>query len=51
MLGNDVLIHSGLAVGEHVAASGSFKLREGVLIAAAPHRDERPAEDHVLSKR
>jgi membrane fusion protein (multidrug efflux system) len=32
-LGNDVLILSGLAAGERVAASGSFKLREGVLVA------------------
>jgi membrane fusion protein (multidrug efflux system) len=31
-LGNDVLILSGLAAGERVAASGSFKLREGVLV-------------------
>lgn len=35
MLGDEVLIHSGLAAGEKVAASGSFKLREGVLVADA----------------
>jgi membrane fusion protein (multidrug efflux system) len=31
--GDEVLIEKGLAVGEQVAASGSFKLREGVLVA------------------
>jgi membrane fusion protein, multidrug efflux system len=33
MLGDDVVVLSGLATGEPVAASGSFKLREGVLVA------------------
>jgi membrane fusion protein (multidrug efflux system) len=32
-IGDEVLIFSGLSVGEQVAASGSFKLREGVLVA------------------
>jgi membrane fusion protein (multidrug efflux system) len=35
ILGDEVLIHAGLEVGEQVAASGSFKLREGVLVAIA----------------
>jgi membrane fusion protein, multidrug efflux system len=34
MLGDDVVIRSGLAEGDRVAASGSFKLREGVLVVA-----------------
>ena len=34
-LGEEVLILSGLASGEQVAASGSFKLREGVLVTIA----------------
>ncbi|MGH7629955.1 MAG: efflux RND transporter periplasmic adaptor subunit, partial [Gemmatimonadales bacterium] len=34
-LGDDVLIHSGLAAGERVATSGSFKLREAALVAVA----------------
>jgi membrane fusion protein (multidrug efflux system) len=34
-LGDEVLIVAGLTAGETVAASGSFKLREGVLVAAA----------------
>ncbi len=33
VLGDEVLIHSGLEAGETVAASGSFKLREGALVA------------------
>jgi membrane fusion protein, multidrug efflux system len=48
MVGDEILILDGLTAGEQVAASGSFKLREGVLIgiatetepteaAAAPH--------------
>lgn len=35
MLGDEVLIHSGLNAGERVAASGSFKLRETALVAVA----------------
>lgn len=34
-LGDEVLIYSGLAVGDRVAASGSFKLRDGGLVAVA----------------
>jgi RND family efflux transporter MFP subunit len=36
LLGDTVLVLSGLNAGEQVAASGSFKLREGVLVAATP---------------
>lgn len=35
VLGDDVLILEGLAAGEQVAAQGSFKLRENVLVAIA----------------
>lgn len=35
MLGEEVLVLEGLAAGEQIAASGSFKLREGVLVGAA----------------
>jgi membrane fusion protein (multidrug efflux system) len=35
MLGDEVLIYAGLSAGEQVAASGSFKLRETVLVAIA----------------
>jgi membrane fusion protein (multidrug efflux system) len=37
LLGDEVVIHEGLAAGEQVAASGSFKLREAVLVAIAEH--------------
>jgi membrane fusion protein (multidrug efflux system) len=36
VLGDSVLIYEGLKAGETVATSGSFKLREGVLVAVAP---------------
>jgi membrane fusion protein (multidrug efflux system) len=35
MLGDEILILDGLNRGERVATSGSFKLREGVLVAVA----------------
>ena len=35
VLGDEVLILGGVSPGERVAASGSFKLREGVLVAVA----------------
>jgi membrane fusion protein (multidrug efflux system) len=35
VLGDDVLILSGLTPGERVASSGSFKLRESALVAIA----------------
>jgi membrane fusion protein (multidrug efflux system) len=35
MLGDEVLILEGLSAGERVATSGSFKLREGALVAVA----------------
>ena len=35
VLGDDVLVFSGLKAGETVAASGSFKLRDEVLVAVA----------------
>lgn len=36
MLGDEVVIEKGLNVGEQVAASGSFKLREAALVAIIP---------------
>lgn len=39
LLGDDVVIESGLAAGETVATSGSFKLREGVLLVVAPEAE------------
>jgi len=36
IVGDDVVILEGLSAGEQVAASGSFKLRDGALLAVAP---------------
>ncbi|HYF00970.1 MAG TPA: efflux transporter periplasmic adaptor subunit, partial [Planctomycetota bacterium] len=36
LLGDEVLLTSGVQAGEQVAATGSFKLREGALVAVAP---------------
>jgi membrane fusion protein, multidrug efflux system len=47
MLGDEVLILSGLKAGEQVAASGSFKLREGVQVAIAAPRDAKAKEASV----
>lgn len=43
MVGDQVVIHAGLDAGETVAASGSFKLREGVLIAVAAELPQKEA--------
>jgi membrane fusion protein, multidrug efflux system len=40
VIGEEVVIHSGLAAGEQIASSGSFKLRENVLVAI---QDPNPA--------
>ncbi|OQW65932.1 MAG: efflux transporter periplasmic adaptor subunit [Nitrospira sp. ST-bin4] len=44
MLGDEVVIHTGLSANEMVAASGSFKLRDGVLVAIA---GEQGKENHL----
>ncbi len=44
VLGDEVLVLSGLSVGEQVAAHGSFKLRENALVAVA---QPNPAADAV----
>jgi membrane fusion protein, multidrug efflux system len=46
MLGDEVVIYAGLSTGEQVAASGSFKLREAVLVAIAadPVADARQSK-------
>jgi membrane fusion protein (multidrug efflux system) len=50
MLGDEVVIHAGLAAGERVAASGSFKLRDGVLVAIAGDREGEQGESRLLSR-
>lgn len=51
MLGDEIVILEGLSAGELVAASGSFKLRDGVLVASAGEPDNTQAQGHVLSRR
>ncbi|MBI5672147.1 MAG: efflux RND transporter periplasmic adaptor subunit [Nitrospirae bacterium] len=51
MVGDQVVIHAGLDVGETIAASGSFKLREGVLVAIAPEPSpQKQAQAQTVSK-
>lgn len=45
MFGDEIVIHAGLTAGEQIAAVGSFKLRDGILIAAA-----EAAENHETGK-
>ncbi len=47
MVGDQVVIHAGLEAGETVAASGSFKLREGVLVAIATDPSQKQARAHL----
>jgi membrane fusion protein (multidrug efflux system) len=49
MLGDDVVIFSGLSAGERVAASGSFKLREGVLVAISGEYSDGHAQTSAIN--
>ena len=49
MLGDEVVILDGLSVGEQVAASGSFKLREGVLVAVSGHPENGGGQAQVTA--
>lgn len=51
MLGDEVVIHAGLSANEMVAASGSFKLRDGVLVAIAGEQGQESQLSLLLSKR
>jgi len=44
MFGDEIVIQSGLAVGEQIAALGSFKLRDGILVAVAETVDQTSTE-------
>lgn len=50
MVGDQVVIQAGLDAGETIAASGSFKLREGVLVAIAADPSEKQARAQTASK-
>jgi membrane fusion protein, multidrug efflux system len=45
MVGDEIVIQSGLTAGERIAALGSFKLRDGILVAV-PETVERPPMEH-----
>jgi membrane fusion protein (multidrug efflux system) len=48
MFGDEVVIHAGLSAGERVAASGSFKLRDAVLVAIA--NDPEDGRSQVIAR-
>jgi membrane fusion protein, multidrug efflux system len=50
MVGDEVMIHAGLSAGSLVAASGSFKLRDGVLVATAGEPKNENQLNQVLSQ-
>ena len=49
MIGDEVVIHAGLTVGEQVAASGSFKLREAVLVSISAEGPAEPERRQAVS--
>ncbi len=51
MLGDEIVIHAGLTANEIVAASGSFKLRDGVLVAIAGEQGKDNQLSLLLSRR
>lgn len=50
MIGDQIVIQAGLEAGETVAASGSFKLREGVLVAISGEGGDEANQTRLLSK-
>ena len=50
MLGDEVVIHAGLSANEMVAASGSFKLRDGVLVAITGEQGKSNQLSQLLSR-
>jgi membrane fusion protein (multidrug efflux system) len=50
VVGDEILILDGLQVGEQVAASGSFKLREGALVAVAADSSGSAAANALSSR-
>ena len=51
MLGDEVVIYAGLSANEMVAASGSFKLRDGVLVAITGEQGKKNQLSLLLSRR
>lgn len=45
MFGDEIVVDAGLAVGEQIAAVGSFKLRDGILVAVAEAAENNAKEN------
>ena len=50
MFGDEIVIHTGLTAGEQIAALGSFKLRDGVLVAVTHTAPNEASLDHETGK-
>ena len=50
MFGDEIVIQTGLTTGEQIAAVGSFKLRDGILIAVAESVENNSKENHETGK-
>lgn len=50
MVGDDIVIQAGLTAGERIAALGSFKLRDGILVAVA-ETIEQTSTEHPATAR
>lgn len=50
MFGDEIVIHTGLAAGEQIAAVGSFKLRDGVLVAVAEAAENNSEKNRETEK-
>ncbi|MFO0698207.1 MAG: efflux RND transporter periplasmic adaptor subunit [Nitrospira sp.] len=50
MIGDEIVIQRGLSAGQRVAASGSFKLRDGILVAIAGEREHGSKPSYMMSK-
>ncbi len=46
MFGDEIVIQAGLTAGEHIAAVGSFKLRDGILVAIAESVGNNSKDNH-----
>lgn len=46
MFGDEIVIYAGLTAGEHIAAVGSFKLRDGILVAVVESAWNNSKENH-----
>ncbi len=50
MFGDEIVIHAGLTAGEQIASVGSFKLRDGILIAVAESVENNSKKNHETGK-